>query len=395
MKTYISWKSYSVTMLAFLAISPNAQSLTLPVPSFTPQSKLTSTALTNNFDALLAPLNKFLGQPCANAGEFLTGIDAMGTPICTAMPVNPADITEVNTAAGSGLTGGNTSGAINLAIDANVVQKRVTPACTAGQYIQDIGVTGTPNCVNLPPIPGGDITDVTTAAGSGLLGGAASGAANLSIDETVVQRRFKSGTCGGSQYVQDISVNGTPTCVTDSDTTYTQGNGITINASNVISRAVVTQDYSIPGNDFLPASYSDYANWARYDIEAYGYPKTDTAFYVTKGVFLPSGASINNVHCFFYDNDATYDIDGYYFDLRATTFSSASSTSIASASGTATTGQSTTIIDVAVTSLTTPHVVNNSINSYNIVVNFDASPGAVAGSFANIRFYGCKINYTL
>jgi len=58
---------------------------------------------------------------------------------------------------------------------------------------------------------GGDITGITTAAGSGLSGGAASGNVTLSVDTTTIQKRV-TGTCAAGNAIRVIDVNGNVTC---------------------------------------------------------------------------------------------------------------------------------------------------------------------------------------
>lgn len=76
--------------------------------------------------------------------------------------------------AGTGLTLGG--GAFN--VDTTVIQGRVLGTCGAGNAIRAVGADGAVTC---EAIPQGDITGVSTLAGSGLTGGAASGDANLAV----------------------------------------------------------------------------------------------------------------------------------------------------------------------------------------------------------------------
>lgn len=94
-------------------------------------------------------------------------------------PFSPDDfITGV--IAGTGLTGGGDTGDVTLAVDPTVVQRRVTGSCGAGEFIAAVNVDGTVVCA--PDMTGsGDITDVMTPMGSGLVGGASAGAVNLSL----------------------------------------------------------------------------------------------------------------------------------------------------------------------------------------------------------------------
>jgi hypothetical protein len=96
-------------------------------------------------------------------------------------------ITGVTTASGSGLTGGGTSGALNLSL---------TNACAANQVLQWNG-TGWA-CSNASA---GTITGVT--AGAGLTGGGASGNVTLGIDTTQVPTLAGSNTFTGVQTIEN------------------------------------------------------------------------------------------------------------------------------------------------------------------------------------------------
>jgi len=178
------------------------------------------------------------------------------------------------------------------------------------------------------------------------------------------------------------------------ETAYTAGTGISITGST-ISTARMTDSFSVTGGAFQAAFDAVPNNWGRFDSINYGFPKTSAGYYVTSAVHIPTGANINNVHCYFYDNDATYNIASYYLDFRYITLATGGASSIAQASGTATSGQSVSIIDVANTAISPAHTVNNEAYLYYLLVYIQPTTGYTATSSSNIRLYGCKINYTM
>ena len=86
------------------------------------------------------------------------------------------DITAVN--AGTGLTGGGTSGDVALSVNTAAIQSRVTGSCGSSSSIRVINGDGTVVC-QADTNSGGDITSVT--AGAGLGGGGQSGDVALSV----------------------------------------------------------------------------------------------------------------------------------------------------------------------------------------------------------------------
>ena len=170
------------------------------------------------------------------AGEYVQEINQDGSVVCDTDA--GGDITTVT--AGSGLTGGGTSGDVALAIDTGATQVRVTGTCLAGEYVQQINQDGSVIC---DTDAGGDITTVT--AGSGLTGGGTSGDVALAIDPVATQVRVV-GTCLAGEYVRQVNQDGSVVCGVDdtgSSGTVTQidtGAGLTggpINSSGTIAVA--------------------------------------------------------------------------------------------------------------------------------------------------------------
>jgi len=160
-----------------------------------------------------------LSNGICSAGQYVASIADNGAVTCSAPPTSSGDITAVNTAAGSGLTGGIDSGEANLAIDTNVVQTKLSgAACTDDNYVKSIAADGTTVC-STPSTSTGDITAVNTAAGSGLTGGIDSGEANLAIDTNVVQTKLSGADCTDDNYVKSIAADGTTVCSTPSTST--------------------------------------------------------------------------------------------------------------------------------------------------------------------------------
>ena len=165
----------------------------------------------NSNAAVLTEKQNQITQECS-AGAYIQKINQNGTVVCDTDNVNSGDITSVNTAAGSGLTGGSESGAADLAVDTSVIQLKLSgSACTDDNYVKSIAANGTTVC-SAPSASTGDITSVTTAVGSGLTGGVDSGPANLAVDTNVIQSKLSGSACTGDNYVKSIAANGITVC---------------------------------------------------------------------------------------------------------------------------------------------------------------------------------------
>ena len=143
----------------------------------------------------------------------------------TGMPGGFADGVDNDTlySAGSGLllSGGTFS------VNTSIIQARVSGVCNIGYAIRIINHDGTVLC---EPVAGGsgDITGVI--AGTGLLGGGTSGDITLSADSAYLQRRVSSSCTAGSS-IRAIAADGTVTCETDDNTTYSAGLGLALDGS--------------------------------------------------------------------------------------------------------------------------------------------------------------------
>jgi hypothetical protein len=119
------------------------------------------------------------------------------------------DITSVT--AGSGLTGGGTSGDVTVAVDASYVQRRISSSCAAGSSIRVVNADGSVAC----EVDSGGIGTVTSiTAGTGLTGGTITTSGTIAADTSYLQRRI-GGTCADGSFVQAVSGDGTVTCGTD------------------------------------------------------------------------------------------------------------------------------------------------------------------------------------
>jgi hypothetical protein len=115
------------------------------------------------------------------AGSSIRSVSSDGNVTCQDDTNSGGTITGVS--AGSGLTGGGTSGAVSLAVDSALLQLRVADSCAPGSSIRSIDASGSVVCQS-DTNSGGTITGIVP--GTGLSGGGSSGSVNLQLAPPIV-----------------------------------------------------------------------------------------------------------------------------------------------------------------------------------------------------------------
>ena len=271
-----------------------------------------------------------LPQACT-AGQIVAWNGA--TWVCAADNDSGGDITAVT--AGTGLTGGGTTGNVTLAADTGYLQRRVSSTCAVGSSIRAINADGTVLCeadddttytastglalsgtqfsvaapYRLPQActsgqitawngtawvcaadndSGGDITAVT--AGTGLTGGGTTGSVTLTADTAYLQRRVSS-TCAAGSSIRAINADGTVICEADDNTTYSAGTGL----------ALIGTQFSLSTPYQLPQTCTDGqmpqwtgAAWGCGSSVAPGYART-LVVAASGGDFATVQAAVNSI----------------------------------------------------------------------------------------------------
>lgn len=138
------------------------------------------------------------------SGYAIRSFDVGSNAVPTCVAIGNGDITAVN--AGTGLSGGGTSGNVTLSANTSYLQRRVSGTCPAGSSIRVINSDGSVSCEtdDTGSGGGGDITAVN--AGPGLKGGGTSGSVTLSL--------LQSATCEWTGYFETGCASGMAYCKT-------------------------------------------------------------------------------------------------------------------------------------------------------------------------------------
>jgi hypothetical protein len=203
------------------------------------------------------------------------------------------------------------------------------------------------------------------------------------------KQNIVSGTCTAGSSIRIINANGTVTCETDDNTTYTAGSGLNLTATTF---SVSPNTLYIPGYEFVPSYTSTEADWHGYLIYNYGFPTGSNYIYLNKGVNLPNGVSVTGLTCYYYDNLASYDFTTLIFYLYAKPYTTITPPPPMASISAPTSGASAAIQVSTADTISNP-TINNTLNSYFLHARVQASAGYTATTSSDLTVHGCAIAY--
>ena len=165
------------------------------------------------------------------SGTAINQVNADGTVGCSS--IGGGTITAVN--AGTGLSGGGDSGAVTLEL---ATAYSLPQSCAAGKVPKWNTTTSLWECGS-DNNGGGTITSITGVGG--VSGGGSSGTVILSADPTALQRNVTGTACSAGSSIREVKEDGTVTCETDDNTTYSAGTGLTLNTTTFSPNTSVIQ----------------------------------------------------------------------------------------------------------------------------------------------------------
>ena len=112
-----------------------------PAPLYSAGTGLLLSGTAFSVDSMF--VQRRVATPCA-AGSAIRALAQDGTATCQSVAGGTGDITGVS--AGTGLTGGGSTGDVSLAADSSYLQRRVAGTCAVGSAITALAADGTPTC---------------------------------------------------------------------------------------------------------------------------------------------------------------------------------------------------------------------------------------------------------
>lgn len=310
-----------------------------------------------------------------SAGEIPKFISGVWT--CAADNGNVGDITGVT--AGTGITGGGTSGNVTVSADTNVVQSRVNGSCLSGSSIRTINANGTVSCevdndTTYTVGIGLNLSGTFISIGTGGVTGAhiATGAVGTSeiAANAIVAGHLTDDSVGTNEIIADS--------VTESE--------IAAGAVGISELSDLARGVGVNGSIVIPAAaFQPDTETRDYVLSSDGYIEPgnlSTILCLVAPVALPDGVLITHFEISVLDNSI---IDIGSFELKRVTFDTGAITTLGSAISN---GASNTI-RVFADSTIAAATVDGFAYAYQVSGCFISDVTASA----NTRFYGARIRY--